>query len=446
MFQGFEPDDSDEEWEGHISWYYGAQGHDRDNEFRRRNLNPGMDMNQMVVESYELADRMREEAAAERERLMRPPPHAATEASHSGAESLEEYPVCSANSSPTSSRGTMTNAFLGRSPFNGGVDFAVGVEHTLRPVGNTLETVVNACDSSSDLDDGGDDNSDEEDGVDWEDPAEEADVVVAALEATTTPLFEGSNHFSMGTTYVLLVGGMLNGCSDTYMDELFRTLSTAILPQPNSLPKSYREASEYLRLLGHSYVSYDVCPNNYRLFRGDLKLARVCPECRAPRMRRVGRSEVPHKVSPVFPLTPRLKRMFRNPMQAAAMTWWATLQSNNDLMTHVSDSTQWKWINERFREELGYDDWNVRMALVTDGFNPNSDKRGTYSMWPILLMNYNIAPWLTTKNYFIMLAMLIPDPKSVTADHFNIFIEPLIEELLNLWNYGVYHIDVARHK
>ena len=79
------------------------------------------------------------------------------------------------------------------------------------------------------------------------------------------------------------------------------------------------------------------------------------------------------------------------------MTWWATLHSDGALMTHVSDSARWKWINERFREEFGCDDRNVQMALVTDGFNPNLDKRGTYSIWPILLMNYNIAPWLTTK-------------------------------------------------
>ena len=50
------------------------------------------------------------------------------------------------------------------------------------------------------------------------------------------------------------------------------------------------------------------------------------------------------------------------------------------------------------------------MALVIDGFNLNLDKRGTYSIWPILLMNYNIVSWLTTKNYFIMLAVLIPGP------------------------------------
>ena len=56
--------------------------------------------------------------------------------------------------------------------------------------------------------------------MDWEDPTEEADDAMAALEeAATTFFFEYSNHSSMGTTYVL-IGRMFNGCSDTYIDEL----------------------------------------------------------------------------------------------------------------------------------------------------------------------------------------------------------------------------------
>ena len=115
-------------------------------------------------------------------------------------------------------------------------------------------------------------------------------------------------------------------------------------------------------------------------------------------------------------------------------------------MIHVSHSAQWKWISERYRDEFGYEDRNVRMALVTDGFNPNSDKRGTYSIWPILLMNYNIAPWLTTKLYFIMLAILIPGPRSVTGDHFDVYIAPFIDKLLELWTDGIYCFDIARTK
>ena len=205
--------------------------------------------------------------------------------------------------------------------------------------------------------------SDNDEAMDWGDTDDESDAAVTALEeAAATPLFAGSNHSSMGTTYVLLSGGKLHGCSDAYMDELFHTLSTMILPQPNSLPKTYQEGAEYLRRLGHTYKSYDVCSNNCKLFRGPLKNARVCPQCRAPRKRPVGRSEVPHKVNRVFPVTPRLKQMFCSPMQAAAMTWHATIGSEDGIMKHVSDSAQWKWISRRFAEEFGYDDRNVRVG------------------------------------------------------------------------------------
>ena len=105
----------------------------------------------------------------------------------------------------------------------------------------------------------------------------------ALEEGTTTPVFYGSRYSSKSATYTLFSEGELNGVSNTCLDELFRVLSSAILPQPNSLLKSYREALEYLSRLGHSYKSYDACPNNFCLFKGDIKDAVVCPNCRAPR-------------------------------------------------------------------------------------------------------------------------------------------------------------------
>ena len=439
--QGFEADESDDEWEGHIAWYYGAQAQERDIELRRRTLDEGMDMNRMVVDSHELVDRVRGEAAEDRDRVNRPL------AFQERDEGPPVSPVCSASLSATGSSSRSSGESASQPMSFADADTTMEANDE-RNQGHTSPVNNQGGADNPEVAESSDEGSSSEDsGFDWGDPAEEADAAVTALEeAALTPLFEGSNHSSMGTTYILLSGAKLHGCTDIYIDELFRIFSTSILPQPNSLPKTYREASEYLRRLGHSYISYDVCPNLCCLFRGELELARVCPKCRAPRKKRAGRSEVPHKVARVFPVTPRLKCMFRSPMQAAAMTWHASIQFDDDLMTHVSHSAQWKWINECFGKEFGNEDRNVRMALVTDGFNPNSDKRGTYSIWPILLMNYNIAPWLTTKNYFIMLGVLIPGPKSVTADHFDVFIEPLIEELLDLWTYGVYCIDIARYK
>ena len=433
-------DDSDDEWEEHITWYYGAQARACPNALRRRDLDPGMDMNEMVVRSLDIVDRIREEAANDREQPASPQsPPAVWNGPPSpeirpGADALHDMAVDrELDGNQRGEDSARASPLRGDSPARSTSPFQDRGEETDPREGNYTSEP--------------DELSDDDEAMDWGESEDESDAAVTALEeAAATPLFAGSNHSSMGTMYVLLSGGKLNGCSDTYMDELFRTLSSMILPQPNSLPKSYREASEYLRRLGHTYKTYDVCPNNCKLFRGPLKNARVCPDCRAPRKRQVGRSLVPHKVTRVFPLTARLKRMFRSPMQAAAMTWWATLAEEDGVMKHVSNSAQWKWVSSRFSQEFGYDDRNIRMALVTDGFNPNSDKRGTYSIWPILLMNYNIAPWLTTKNYFIMLAVLIPGPKSITAEHFDVFIEPLIDELLNLWTYGVYCLDVAQYK
>ena len=41
--------------------------------------------------------------------------------------------------------------------------------------------------------------------------------------------------------------------------------------------------------------------------------------------------------------------------------------------------------------------------------------------------------------------MIIPGPQSVTSTHFDIFLEHLVEELLELWNVGVETHDAAAH-
>ena len=112
-------------------------------------------------------------------------------------------------------------------------------------------------------------------------------------------------------------------------------------------------------------------------------------------------------------------------------------------MKHLSDSAEWQWINKRYSAGFGQVDRNIRMAMIADGFNLSGDKRSTYSIWAVMMLNYNLAPWLCTKKYFLMLAVLIPGPKSKTHDHFDEFIGPLIDKLLDLWTYGVYCFDAA---
>ena len=154
-------------------------------------------------------------------------------------------------------------------------------------------------------------------------------------------------------------------------------------------------------------------------------------------------SMVPVKVLRHFPLIPRLRRMFSTPHLASLMTWHGNNVSHDGKMRGPYDSPQWEHIRQA-HPDFEADCRNVHLGLCADGMNPYSQKRSTHSSTPVLLLNYNIPPWLTIKKFFIMLSLLIPGPDAVTAAHIDVFVEPLLEELRELWVEGVVCYDAAR--
>jgi hypothetical protein len=62
-----------------------------------------------------------------------------------------------------------------------------------------------------------------------------------------------------------------------------------------------------------------------------------------------------------------------------------------------------------------------------------------------MLLNYNVPPWMTTKKHFILLSLIIPGPKSVTIEHFDVFLQPLVEELHYGWSVGVRVRDASNY-
>jgi hypothetical protein len=83
------------------------------------------------------------------------------------------------------------------------------------------------------------------------------------------------------------------------------------------------------------------------------------------------------------------------------------------------------------------------LGLALDGVNPYVDLSANHFTWPVLLLNYNLAPWLITKCLFVMLTLLIPGKKLVKFYNIDIYLEPLVEELENLWT-RVFIVDVTR--
>ena len=291
-----------------------------------------------------------------------------------------------------------------------------------------------------------DEDSDDGDCMDWNN-GEDAPISPEEAylrDAARTPLFRGSRLSLLSTVILLLNCLRMHGAPSILIDELFTLLSNEILPKLNSIPKSEYEASKMLKKLGLKYEMIHVCPNQCIIFRGPLyKDLEACPKCGASRRRRCGKSLVPRRVLRFFPLIPRLIRMFRNPMLAAALTFAALHKSLDGKMRSVADSEIWRFFDTQY-PSFAADPRNIRLALATDGINPFSDKRSTYSIWPVLFFNYNVAPWLTMKNFFVLLSVIMPGKKSVKGEQWDMYMEPVLEELRLLWSTGVLIRDASR--
>lgn len=298
--------------------------------------------------------------------------------------------------------------------------------------------------SLNDGDDGGDD-AELENIEDLDDMHTQAgfEDISAVNDESQTPLFCGSPLSRLDATFLFMNVCRTHKATNACITEMLHLLAKVMLPTPNSLPASEGVASRMLGRLGLRYSAIDACKNGCVLYRQAYAELDMCPVCQHPRFRRVGLSRVPHKVLRHFPLIPRLRRMFSTPHLAALMTWHENNASNDGKMRGPYDSPQWHHIRVK-HPNFAADSRNVHLGLCADGLNPHSQKRSTHSLCPVLLLNYNIPPWLTIKKFFIMMGLLIPGPEAVTAAHIDVYLSPLVEELRELWEEGVLCYDAAR--
>ena len=258
--------------------------------------------------------------------------------------------------------------------------------------------------------------------------------------AATLPLYEGSTLSMLCATLLIVNCCKTHGVSNTFMNELLMLLSMSILPQGNCLPKTEYEASKILRRLGLAYNMIHACPNGCCLFRGDLEDAEICPVCDCDRYRMCGRSRVPTLILRHFPLIPQLQRMFSSKKLSKLNVWHYFNKSVDGKMRHTADSPQWNFVNTELEPEAGADMFgrdprDIHLGLALDGMNPYSEKRSTQSLTPVIVFNYNLPPWMVTKKYFVMLCLLIPTKLSLTGSNFDVFIQPLVDELQQLWRH-----------
>jgi hypothetical protein len=251
-------------------------------------------------------------------------------------------------------------------------------------------------------------------------------------EQAATPVWQNSTTSVISATIVLLNMAVIHGISNAYMDELLCYLHQSLLPRGNLLPGTHYEAKRVIRKLGLTYKIIHTCPSGCVLYCKDNENLTKCPKPDYRKSRFVaGSNIVPTRVICHFPIILRLHRMFRSPVISSMLKWHFRNKSSNEIMKSVVDSPAWKHVDlyPHFAEKEN----RLRFGLSLDGVNPHKLNSTSHSTWLVLLLIYNLPPFLVTKRFFITLSILISGKESPTSKNIDVFLQPLVEELQELW-------------
>lgn len=252
----------------------------------------------------------------------------------------------------------------------------------------------------------------------------------------TTPLYEGA-----GITLLEAIAKHLlwftehPGTSKLALTSILELQHHHILPHGNILPDSYRSAMKLVNDFLIQPLVFDVCPNDCIIFRGDAAYMENCPHCGANRYKPTGK-EIPVRRFYYLPIGPRLERIFGT-SNFAQLIQAHRVSLGPSTMFDVHDSPVWKSAYSDTGIFKG-DPRGIALGLCTDGVNPFSHLRCTYSMWPIVLSLLNL-PRDTRHNFQNMLLVgIIPGNNGKEAHSIQPYLEVLVDEILHLQDVQLY--------
>ena len=209
-----------------------------------------------------------------------------------------------------------------------------------------------------------------------------------------------------------------------------------------AVPTSLYEAKKTIKKLGLSYEKIHACPNNCMLYRGTNKDLESYEKCGTSRWHTKKKTQAA-KVLRYFPLIPRLQRLFMSRKTSEDMRWHDVGGNKDGLLRHPRDGESWKKFDLRY-PEFAKESRNIRLGFASDGFNPFGNMSTNYSIWPVVLIPYNTAPWICMRQTSFLLSMIIPGSK-MPGNDIDIYLQPLIDELKELW-VGVQTFDTLRNE
>ena len=285
-------------------------------------------------------------------------------------------------------------------------------------------------------------------------PDAESAKILKYIEDSKKPLFEGSGISKLDW----IVQNFHLKCESHWTNKSFdRMLEIQKLTNPNAdIPANFAETKKMIADIGFSYEKIDACPNNCMLyFTDEEKMLNSCTTCGESRWissekSNVGEgstskksSRVSAKVLRSFSIKKRLQRLFLSSKTAEHMTWHASGRTDDGILRHPADGEEWKMFDASY-PDFAAEPRNVRLGLSADGLEPF--KHGaSHSLWPVTLVVYNLPPWMSMKQPYTQMPLLIPGPQS-PGNNIDIYLRPLIEELKELWITGIVVYDAFKQE
>ncbi|XP_058746397.1 uncharacterized protein LOC131619303 [Vicia villosa] len=288
-----------------------------------------------------------------------------------------------------------------------------------------------------------------------EGPNEDARKFYKLINEAKQELYPGCETFSTLSFIIrLYLLKCLHGWSNASFTSLLELLKEAI---PNlNIPESFNKTKAMISDLGLDYKKIHACPNDCMLYWKEHENDNSCNICKTSRWKEFPQVEsessehakydhkVPAKVLRHFPLIPRFQRLFMCSKTAKEMRWHEEERSKDGKLRHLADGQAWKDF-DRLHHDFASEPRNIRLGLSSDDFNPFRTMSLSYSMWPVMMVVYNYPPWLSMKSEYTMLSLLIPGPQSPGND-IDVYLQPLIEELKELWELGVDAYDASKNQ
>lgn len=297
---------------------------------------------------------------------------------------------------------------------------------------STLQRDISQTSGENNIEGDVNETSDEEANSQQCDPGVEDPRYKFLLKECDKELFVGCKYSNLSFTLRLYHIQCIGGISNKAFGMLLELLRDAF-PQLTSLPTSANEVKKLTQDLGLGYQKIHACPNDCMLYWQEREGQQACHICNASRYISAdesGKSSTSHKsmrpakVLRYFPLIPRLKRLYMCEKTAGEMRWHEIGLTKDGKLRHPADGLAWKAFNSRY-PEFFLDPRNVRLGLASDGFNPFRAMGTTYSTWPVLLIPYNLPPWICMKQQSFILSAIIPGEKGPGND-IDVYMRPLI--------------------